>query len=222
MQARASAGPVQLTPLARAAQHSGLGRILTAEIRLALQGLRWWWYAVAAALLIAQFASPLQISRGLLLSFAWIWPVLVWSALGNRDARFGTSQLLFSCARILPRQFPAAWLAGVFVALLAGLGAAVRLALAGQEAGLLAWIAGALFIPSLALALGVWSGSSKFFEALYVVLWYVGPMNHVRGVDFTGAANGALTLRYAFVYFALAAILLAAAFFRRAQQLRGA
>ena len=58
-----------------------------------------------------------------------------WSALGTREARFGTEQLLFSCARILPRQFPAAWVAGIRVASLTGLGAAARLALAGQHAG---------------------------------------------------------------------------------------
>ena len=34
----------------------------------------------------------------------------------------------------------------------------------GDWRGLLAWLTGALFIPTLALALGVWSGSSKLFE----------------------------------------------------------
>ena len=131
-------------------------RLLLAELRLALKGYRWWWYAVAGGLLIAQFAAPLNVARGPLLAVAGILArFLGWSALGTREARFGTEQLLFSCARILPRQFPAAWIAGVLVAALTGLGAAVRLALAGQSAGLWAWAAGALFIPSLALALGV-------------------------------------------------------------------
>jgi hypothetical protein len=31
---------------------------------------------------------------------------------------------------------------------------------------MLAWTAGVFFIPSLALALGVWSGSSKLFEVV--------------------------------------------------------
>jgi hypothetical protein len=172
-------------------------------------------------LLIAQFAAPLEISRGPLLAFAWIWPILIWSALGTREARFGTEQLLFSCARILPRQFPAEWVVGILVAALTGLGAGVRLALAGQHAGLLAWAAGAMFVPSLALALGVWSGTSKFFEGLYTALWYVGPLNRVPGLDFTGGANGLQAGRDARLYLAIAAILVGAAFFRRARQLRG-
>lgn len=217
-----SAAVIRLTPLVSAANSSGILCILGAELRLALKGYRWWWYAIAVGLVIAQLASPLEISRGPLLGAAWIWPVLVWSALGTREARYGTTQLLFSCARILPRQFPSAWLAGACVALLAGLGAGIRLAIAGHGAGLISWASGVLFIPSLALALGVWSGSSKFFEALYVALWYAGPMNHVRGLDFTGSANGPLAFHFALVYLALAAILLAAAFSRRARQLRGA
>jgi hypothetical protein len=54
--------------------------------------------------------------------------------------------------------------------------------------GVSAWLAGAFFVPSLALALGVWSGTSKPFEAFYTALWYVGPMHHTPGLDFTGAA----------------------------------
>ena len=208
-----------LTPLVPGALHSGAWPLLAAELHLALKGYRWWWYAVAGGLLIAQFAAPLDVSRGPLLAAAWIWPILVWSALGTREARFGTEQLVFSCARILPRQFPAAWVAGILVAALTGLGAAVRLAIAGQGAGLLAWAAGVLFIPSLALALGVWSGTSKFFEGLYTALWYLGPFKRSPGLDFTGGANGPQAGRFALLYLAVAATLVAAAFFRRARQL---
>jgi hypothetical protein len=216
-----TAASTHLTPLPAGPRHSGSGRLLTAELRLALKGYRWWWYAVAGGLLIAQFVAPLEIARGPLLAVAWIWPILIWSALGTREARFGTEQLLFSCARILPRQLPAAWIAGVVVAALTGLGAAVRLALAGQRAGLLAWAAGAMFVPSLALALGIWSGAGKFFEGLYTALWYVGPMNRVPGLDFTGSSSGSNSVRDAVLYLCVAAILLGAAFFRRAGQLRG-
>jgi hypothetical protein len=214
------ASHAHLTPLAAAARSSAFGRIFLAELRLALQGLRCWWYAVAAALLIAQFASPLEVSRGPLLGAAWIWPILLWSAMGSRDSRFVTRPVLFSCANLLPRQFLASWLAGVAVALLTGLGAATRLLMARQLAGSLAILAAALFIPALALTLGVLSGSSKFFEGLFTVLWYVGPMNKVPGFDFTGAANGPRTLHDALVYASLCAALLAIAYVARARQLR--
>ncbi len=214
------ATPVHLTPLAGAVQAGAFGRLLVAELRLALKGLRWWWYAVAAGLLFAQFVAPFDVSRGPLLGTAWIWPVLVWSAMGARESRFGTRALLFSSAGILSRQLPACWLAGVAIAAIAGAGAATRLLLAEGVYGLVPWLAGALFLPSLALALGVWSGTGKPYEGLLTALWYVGPMNHSAGIDFTGTASGAHAYRYALVYFALSAALLAAAFFGRSRQLR--
>ena len=116
---------VHLTALSKDARGSGFHRLFAAELRLALQGFRWWWYAVAAGLLIAQLASPLTISRGPLLGVAWIWPLLAWSAMGSRESRFGTRALLFTCANILPRQLLACFLAGLTVAILTGAGAGI-------------------------------------------------------------------------------------------------
>jgi hypothetical protein len=53
------------------------------------------------------------------------------------------------------------------VAPLAGSGELVRLSPDGDWAGMSAWMIGTLFIPSLALA---WSGSSKLFEGVYVIM----------------------------------------------------
>jgi hypothetical protein len=52
------------------------------------------------------------------------------------------------------------------------------------------------------------------------MLWYVGPLNRVPGLDFTGSADGALVAWYACLYFMIAAGMLAAAFAGRARQLR--
>lgn len=213
--------PTALEPLADGVRASNFMRIFAAELRLSVKGYRWWWYAVAAGLVIAQAAVPLNVSRGLLLSAAWIWPILIWSALGTREARFGTQQLLFSCPRILPRQLFAAWLAAVVLTTILGAGTALRLGVTGQATALFAWAAGALFVPSLALALGVWTGTSRFFEGLYTALWYIGPLNRVRGIDFTGGGSGAQAGQFAWLYMAISGILLAAAFARRARQLRG-
>jgi hypothetical protein len=214
-----TASPTHLTPIASTARHGSFLRLVAAELRLALKGFGWWWYAAAAGLLIAQFTAPLAASRGPILSVAWIWPALIWSALGTRESRFGTSQLVFSCPQILSRQLPAAWIAAALVAAITGLGAGIRLALAGQRDGLFAWGAGVIFIASLALALGVWSGTSKFFEGFYTTLWYLGPLNHAPGMDFTGSTDGVFALRYSFIYLAISAVLVVSAFFRRARQL---
>jgi hypothetical protein len=55
------------------------------------------------------------------------------------------------------------------------------------------WAAVVVFIPSLALALGAWSGTSKTFEATYTIWWYFGVANHVRGLDFMGTLEQSRT-----------------------------
>jgi hypothetical protein len=211
---------LHLTALSRKGPSNAFWRLFIAELRLAVQGLQWWWYVAALGFLIAEFVTPLEIARGPLVGTAWLWPVLLWSAMGSRETRFATRGLIFSSSGILRRQFPACYLAGVAVAVLAGAGAGIRLLLTGQTANFAGWAAGALFLPALAMALGVISGSGKSFEALLTGLWYVGPMNHTRGIDYTGWANGNAALRYAAIYLMMTAGLLAAAFFTRSRQLR--
>ena len=146
---------------------------------------------------------------------AWLWPVLIWSQMGAREARHDTQKLVFSCPRTLTRQLPAVWLAGVVLAILTGGGLGIRLLIGGDWSGFTAWLAGALFIPTFALALGVWSGSSRLFEALYTLWWYVGPMNHIPGLDFTGMARSPFGTP--FYLLATIALLIAAYTGRRAK-----
>jgi hypothetical protein len=208
-----------LTPLLRSAAHSRFGSILGAELRLSLKGHRWWWYLVALGLAIACAVVPQPAARGMILACAWLWPVLIWSSLGTRETHFQTHHVIFSAPHPIARQLPAVWLSGVILALVTGSGFAVRLLLGGNLPGLFAWAIATLFIPSLALALGVWSGTGKLFEVLYTLLWYVGPMNAFPALDFMGSSPATASTRYPLLYLALAAILFLVAVAGRKRQL---
>lgn len=186
-------GAARLTPVPRTAIRSRFVQLVVAELRLLLRGHGWWWYAGAAGLFIACVASPMDAARTGLLPVAWIWPVLIWSQMGTREAQWSTGALIFSAPRAMPRQLMASYAAGVIVALATGGGLALHLLFVADLAGLGAWAAGVLFIPALALALGVCSGSRKFFEALYTVWWYMGPMHHIRQIDFMGTTAASST-----------------------------
>jgi len=190
--------PAHVSPLLRQgktqrAESNPFLRLVVAELRLMLRGQRWCWYIIAAGLSIACLASPLSASRGGVLLAAWIWPILIWSQMGCREARCNTQSLIFSCERSLGRQLPALWAAGVLVALLTGGGVGIRLLLAADLHGFAAWIAGACFIPSFALACGIWSGSGKVFEAIYTVWWYIGPAHQIPGIDFMATSPASST-----------------------------
>ena len=211
--------PVHLQPLAPGARRFRFLDLLRAEMRLLLNGQRWWWWAVVLGLSIASLFAPIGPVRSVILPLAWLWPILRWSALGTREARHGTDGLVFSAARPLSRQLPAVWAAGVLLAVITGGAALARLALVGDWMGAGAWAVGALFIPTLALALGVWSGSSKLFEIIFLIFWYLGPMQRVAALDYLGAVPQAVTAGMPLVYLAATALLGLAAVAGRKRQL---
>jgi ABC-type transport system involved in multi-copper enzyme maturation permease subunit len=213
---QSSAPAVSLTPLNHAANRFSFFNVLLAELKLLVKGQRWWWYAGAAGLIIAGAVNPAEIVRQIVLPLAWAWHILLLSPIGNREVRDNVQQMAFSSASPIWRQLPAQWLAGFIVTFIMGLGALLNFIIHGDSVGLFALLSGALFIPSLALALGVWSGTSKPFEIVYLTLWYLGPMNKVPGLDFIGAnTNG-----YPQIFLPFSLALIAFAFFGRSRQLR--
>ncbi len=72
--------------------------------------------------------------------------------------------------------------------MLTGGGAAISFIRAGDYTSLLIWFSAALFIPTLALTLGIWSNSSKLFEVTCISMWYLA-MNKIDTVDYFGAKS---------------------------------
>lgn len=160
------------------------------ELRLMMTGITRWWLLGAVGLAIVGLLSPPAVARAWILPLTWIWPLPLWSSMGCREFIWRTDRILFATQRPIGRQLLACWTAGVLLAGLAGLGSAISLALAADVAGLLGWVAGMLFIPSLALAAGVWSNTPRLFEVLYLIIWYLGPIEKFGPLDFLGAAPG--------------------------------
>lgn len=208
-----------LSPLSKSAVRFRLVTAVRAELRLMLKGWPWWWYAGAVAVNLACLFAPLSMSQATLYPLCWGWPVLIWSGMGSREAIHRVQQTVFSAPRPLNRQFPSVWLAGALTAALTGLGPLLMLFRSGSAASLWAWLVACLFIPALAIALGVLSGTSKLFEACYTLLWYVGPLNKHPAFDFMGAGPGALRARMPLWYAAFTIGLLAVAIWGRAKQL---
>jgi hypothetical protein len=179
-----------LSPLvSKLAQVNPFLGVLFAELRLLLNGRRWWWWAIAVGLNIAIFTSPIEITKTYLIPIVWLLPLAIWSEMGNRERKNNTSQMVFSSAHPVLRQLPAAWLAGVLATALFGIGAA-GFSLSNSDLPALAGWAGAIvFIPTLALALGVFSSGSRVFEVVYVIWWYIGPLQKMQGMDFTAGAS---------------------------------
>ncbi|MFD8545047.1 hypothetical protein [Streptomyces sp. NPDC059649] len=158
------------------------------ELRILLQGVRWWWWLGAALLLAgALCSSTVHGATRVMLPLAWIWPVLIWSRLGTQQHESGVHGMLgaYPAAR---RRLLAEWAAGLTLTTATGLGPLIRLLAAADRSGIIAWLAGALFIPSLALALGTLSRTHRLFQAVYLPLWYT-VANGLPVFDYMGALH---------------------------------
>ena len=196
-------------------------RLLRAELRLLVAGRSRWWFVVAFGLLVGQLVAPAAAVVHPWLVLAWIWPLLLWSPLGGRARRDGVHQVLWTAPRPVLRQLVVEWLAGAVLAAATGGGAALRLVIAGDAAGVAAWIAACLAIPALAVSLGVLSGGSTAFEVAWLLWWYLGLLQRAPFLDLAGGSPAALgrTAPWAITLAALALVGLAAAV--RARQVRG-
>ncbi|MFE7588035.1 hypothetical protein ACFU6K_01450 [Kitasatospora sp. NPDC057512] len=174
-------------PQAEARRAGAFGRLLAGETRILVQGVSRWWWLVAAGLTMAGFVLPTDAVTGLLLPLAWLWPVLLWSRLGSQRVENGLEVLLgaYPSAR---RRLLAEWASGLVLTAVTGAAPLTRMLAAGDGAGTASWLGGAVFVPSLAMALGVVSRSHRLFQVVYLPLWWL-LVNNVAAVDFMGAVR---------------------------------
>jgi hypothetical protein len=192
----------------------GFRRVLTMELRRLLRGQPRWWYLGAGLLLLVPLGIALTgggnegVARGLLPLIA-IWPLFVWSRIGSQTARHGIRPQILTSEYPVGQLF-AEWLAGCLITVIVGAGAfTIFVATVGPTA--LIGIAGLVtFPPSLALAAGLWTASPRLFEALYLGVWYIGPLNGAFVADFVGITPRGTALGIPLI-FALAGVVLVAA-----------
>jgi hypothetical protein len=159
-----------------------------AELALMFKGRSRWWYVIGAGAFLSTVFNPLP-SALKALSVVWLWPMFIWSKLGTRDATYNTEKILFSSPHANVRQLPATWAAATTLSVVFASGALVKLLVARDLRGMYIVFVGAMLIPAFALACGTVTKTAKLFEALYIVLWYAGPVQPEPLIDYTGAAN---------------------------------
>ena len=212
---------ISLTPLGARSSRGHFWGVLLAELKLMFKGHLLIWYLAAIGLNVAAVVSPPDVVRQNLIPLVWLWPVLIWSQMGTREARHKTGQMVFSAPRPVIRQLPAMWLAGVCFTSITTSGAALHLALSGEIASLFAWGVGVSFVPALALVLGVWSKNSRAFEVIYAGMAYFSQIEHMPAFDYAGATAEGLEMGMPFIYLAITGVLVALAVVGRWHQLKG-
>lgn len=208
-----SAGEVETTPV-EGRDADRFVRLVGLELRRLLRGRRWWWY-LGAVVLLGLTPVATQLPRQRYVAAALVWPVFVWASMGVESSHGPIRTVVHSSDRST-RQFVAEWLAGVLVTVVV---AVPPILAAGQSLGA-AVAAGAvtLFVPSAALATGLWTGSSRAFELGYLVLWYLGPLN-IPELGYGGATEQSLQAGTPVAFLVAAPFVFAFAYLGRRQLL---
>jgi hypothetical protein len=188
------------------------------ELSLMLKKLPLWWGACFIGLIIAGIFVETEFAYQYILPIAWIWPIAVWSSMGTREIQQNTNQIVFSSPYILKYQFISIWFAGIVVTFFAAIGVLINFLIAGEILRIMALLVATIFIPSMALALGVWSQSSKMFEVAYALLWYLGPLNHTKILDYIGSSYTKISYQMLIADLALAILLVTIARIGRYRQ----
>ncbi|HEY3476293.1 MAG TPA: hypothetical protein VGK56_16890, partial [Anaerolineales bacterium] len=212
----ASESRVILSPIKERLSYSRFGTLVVAEFKLMLKGQRWWWYAIAVAISLLGLAGP-PGGKGVTAVLAMAWPVVAWSSLGMRETYHDTYKMIYSSTHSPLRQVFAPWLSGVLLGVIALAGVSLRAFGEGNTEYLPVYLVAVLFAPSLAFALGVWSGTSRLFEVIYLVWWFMGT-NGPRLFDFMQAQSEVPSPAQTAGYLVLAICLFILGFARRIRQ----
>ncbi|MFX0064232.1 MAG: hypothetical protein ACFFC7_18830 [Candidatus Hermodarchaeota archaeon] len=208
-----------LTPLKSSTGRFGFSSLVMAEIRLMFKSMPKWWSLIAIGLIIVGLFTPVEIAQRFWLSVSILWPLFMWSKMGTHEAVNGTQQLIYSSTNILKRQFPAIWLSGVLVALFPCVGIILNLAMNGYGLNLFSVFIGLLFVPSMALCFGVWTGGNKLFTFVYPLFWYIGTWGDFILFDFIETKSEAVSSGIFLIYVVFTVILLSFALIGRKRQI---
>lgn len=159
-------------------------KLIKYEIKLMMLECKWWWYFVSIICMVLSFVLPIQyIFSGLYLMM--ILPIGIWSQMGCRENYYFTTELIESSCSLVYKKV-AELLGGIGISIIFSLGILMNLSMQNDWRLLTSWIIGILFVPTLGLFLGSIFGNRRFFEAVYIILFYFGPLNGIPFLDFLG------------------------------------
>lgn len=195
-----------LSPLKTFATGFGLLRLLIGEFRLLARGKAWWWYGGVFVQIILAIVLPLETIRLILLPLFGIWSVLIFSPLGCRDYQSNTRVIIAYNIASEQQRLLCVWIVAIVLQLILASGLIIRLVLEEQNSAVLMLTIACFFVPALALTLGRITKTTRTFEMVYLLLWYMGPMERIQPLDFIGTSYGSGTLPIA--TFAVATVLM--------------
>lgn len=172
-------------------QFTQFTQLLRLELKLLTKGRSVYWVLGLLGLNIAQFFVSKTLLITLILPLSWLWCLLVISQLGMKDKRHGVAEIMAysRCEKVWHElaSYFAAWL----VLFLASFVSIALFVVSLEWLLLLQLFIAISFTSALAMFCGSVSGSQRLFEGIYLLVWYLGPIQSALYLDFFGVNSQA-------------------------------
>lgn len=149
---------------------------------------KWFIYLSIVFIVLGFFASNSGLQL-VIWSINWILPITIISSIGVKEYEFNTYPLLYSTRRPLINQFFIPLLTRWLILIFFNIGAIFVLLITGTSTRIIVLVSGSIFLIGLASFCGYFFKSNKIFEAIYLFIWLLGPLNAVPQLDFIGVTQ---------------------------------
>lgn len=189
-------------------KYTSFTQLVYLEFKLLLKGRSIYWFLGLLGLNVAQLVVEVSLLTSVILPVAWLWCSLVISQLGQFEKQAGTLELIAYSRQSSMIQSFASYFSAWFLLLGASMGSLIRLVIIDEWMLNFQLFIAISFMVAFALFCGSMFGTKRMFEALFPVLWYMGPLQGALYLDFFGAHNhssweSGIPLVYAFISIAL-------------------
>jgi hypothetical protein len=192
--------------------------IKTELLLLIRQGNKWLWL-LNGGLWVAMFIAPLPVAYTYMLPVLLFLQVTRWSDLVTKEKTNRVHYFAYASYKPLQRMLPAQIFAGILLALSLALPVLLRNAVALNGYAIINIVNGAIFIVSLAAALGILSGGKKLFEVVFFMLTYA-IVNKMDVADYLGSLTHNNAGMYILILTCINACMLCAGFLTRSYQVK--
>lgn len=188
--------------------------ILFAELKLTLNSQTVMWKICFAVGMILCLFMDLEFVQTNFLPLFMLLGINIFSAMGTRDYQYKTTELIATTSSDNILKIIDIWISGLIVALIMVFPVILRMLLINQINGVLVALAGACFLPSLAVFLGEFTKVNRVFELIFAIITY-GMLNNVGAFMYLGIHPEVCSLTRAGIYLAVGIVLGVSAVLKR-------
>lgn len=184
--------------------------MIKSELKIIFTSLNLCWYVTIILCSIGVFFVEGETLYKFLIPTIWILPIFIWSKLGNIQMNFNMEDYLFTYRNYRNTQLLNSISAGVLFTIFINTGVIIKFAILNNFLAISYILMATFFVNALGIFIENATTSSTALEIIYIILWYVGVLNGLIGLDFLGLTQRATSAHIPIIFLVIGVALLIA------------